>query len=250
MTDSVESALEALRRQQTVRGLLETACRELTEGLDASACMISRVVGDLLVSLVEFSRSDRAPGIGHEYLIPDYPLTQEVITSGEPRAVSLKDEAPDEDEAALLRELVTVVAPYRASTQGSLRLWRKAGACWVAVAGPWSAWLGQRGTSTHKREADRTTPAGAFGFLPTTYGLAPDPGVRYRYHRIVCGDWWVEDSRSPWYNRFKHVRCGSSPPFRVTSAMSQCRMPQASGRYAAGSMLKIIPGSSTSSDRG
>ena len=105
MTDSVESALEALRRQQTVRGLLETACRELTEGLDASACMISRVVGDLLVSLVEFSRSDRAPGIGHEYLIPDYPLTQEVIASGEPRAVSLKDEAPDEDEAALLREL-------------------------------------------------------------------------------------------------------------------------------------------------
>ena len=115
------------------------------------------------------------------------------------------------------RELVTVVAPYRASTQGSLRLWRKAGACWVAVAGPWSAWLGQRGTSTHKREADRTTPAGAFGFLPTMYGLAPDPGVRYRYHRIACGDWWVEDSRSPWYNRFKHVRCGSSPPFRVTS---------------------------------
>jgi L,D-peptidoglycan transpeptidase YkuD (ErfK/YbiS/YcfS/YnhG family) len=49
------------------------------------------------------------------------------------------------------------------------------------------------------------------------YGIAPRPGVRYRYHRIVCGDWWVEDPRSPWYNRFKHVRCGSAPPFRVTS---------------------------------
>src|SRR5437763_15204075 len=58
-------------------------------------------------------------------------------------------------------QLVTVVAPYRASTQGTLELWQKSGGCWRA------------------------------------------------YHRIVCGDWWVEDSRSPWYNRFHHVPCGS-----------------------------------------
>jgi len=49
------------------------------------------------------------------------------------------------------------------------------------------------------------------------YGIATNPGVHYRYHRIACGDWWVEDPRSPWYNRFRHVRCGSKPPFRVTS---------------------------------
>jgi len=46
--------------------------------------------------------------------------------------------------------------------------------------------------------------------------VAPNPGVRYPYHRIVCGDWWVEDSRSPHYNRFHHVRCGTRPSFRVT----------------------------------
>jgi L,D-peptidoglycan transpeptidase YkuD (ErfK/YbiS/YcfS/YnhG family) len=49
------------------------------------------------------------------------------------------------------------------------------------------------------------------------YGVAANPGVRYAYHRIVCGDWWVEDARSPYYNRFHHVRCGARPPFRVTS---------------------------------
>ena len=49
------------------------------------------------------------------------------------------------------------------------------------------------------------------------YGLAPNPGARYAYHRIVCGDWWVEDPRSPYYNRFHHVRCGARPPFRVKS---------------------------------
>jgi L,D-peptidoglycan transpeptidase YkuD (ErfK/YbiS/YcfS/YnhG family) len=114
-------------------------------------------------------------------------------------------------------QLVTVVAPRRTSTQGALQLWRKTGGCWRPLAGPWTAWLGRRGVSSHKREGDRTTPAGAFGFLPVMYGIAANPDVHYRYHRVVCGDWWVEDSRSPWYNRFRHVRCGSSPPFRVTS---------------------------------
>jgi L,D-peptidoglycan transpeptidase YkuD (ErfK/YbiS/YcfS/YnhG family) len=114
-------------------------------------------------------------------------------------------------------QLVTVVSPYRASTQGTLQAWRKRGGCWRAAAGPWTAWLGRHGISTHKREGDRTTPSGAFGFLPTMYGIAANPGVHYPYRRLVCGDWWVEDPRSPWYNRFRHVRCGSSPPFRVTS---------------------------------
>lgn len=115
------------------------------------------------------------------------------------------------------QQLVTVVAARRASTQGTLRLWRKAGRCWRAFAGPWTAWLGQRGVSASKREGDRTTPAGVFGFGRVMYGIAPSPGVRYAYHRIACGDWWVEDPSSPYYNRFRHVLCGSSPPFRVTS---------------------------------
>jgi L,D-peptidoglycan transpeptidase YkuD (ErfK/YbiS/YcfS/YnhG family) len=115
------------------------------------------------------------------------------------------------------QQLVSVVAQRASSTQGTLQLWGKTAGCWHALAGPWTAWVGQRGVSTHKREGDRTTPAGAFGFLPVMYGLAANPGLHFRYHRIVCGDWWVEDSRSPWYNRFRHVRCGSKPPFRVTS---------------------------------
>jgi L,D-peptidoglycan transpeptidase YkuD (ErfK/YbiS/YcfS/YnhG family) len=119
-------------------------------------------------------------------------------------------------------QLVTVVAPTRASTQGALQIWRKAGGCWRPAGGPWTAWLGERGVSDHKREGDRTTPTGAFGFQPVMFGIAPNPGVHYRYHRIVCGDWWVEDSRSRWYNSFRHVPCGSKPPFRVKSeAMSR-----------------------------
>lgn len=114
-------------------------------------------------------------------------------------------------------QLVTVASVRNTSKSGMLRAWEKRGECWVQVAGPWPAWLGQRGISEHKREGDRTTPSGAFGFQRVMYGLATNPSVRYRYHRIVCGDWWVEDSRSPSYNQFRHVRCGSRPPFRITS---------------------------------
>jgi L,D-peptidoglycan transpeptidase YkuD (ErfK/YbiS/YcfS/YnhG family) len=114
-------------------------------------------------------------------------------------------------------QLITVVAPRGRSTTGTLRLWRLRGECWVSVDGPWTAHLGRNGLSENKREGDKTTPAGEFGIQPVMYGVGANPGVRYRYHRIVCGDWWVEDIRSPFYNRFHHVRCGTKPSFRVTS---------------------------------
>ncbi len=140
-------------------------------------------------------------------------------------------------------QLVTVVAAQRSSTQGTLRLWRKAGRCWRPVAGPWTAWLGRRGVSAHKREGDRTTPAGRFGFGRVIYGIAPSPRVRYAYHRIVCGDWWVEDPSSPHYNRFRHVPCGSSPPFRVTSE-DLSRSPTAYRHFAviAYNTQPVVPG--------
>jgi L,D-peptidoglycan transpeptidase YkuD (ErfK/YbiS/YcfS/YnhG family) len=115
------------------------------------------------------------------------------------------------------RQLVTVASLRPSSQTGAARIWEKRGDCWARVAGPWTAWLGIRGISEHKREGDLKTPSGAFGVQPVMYGVGPNPGVRYRYHRVVCGDWWVEDPRSPFYNRFRHVRCGASPPFRTTS---------------------------------
>jgi hypothetical protein len=104
--DRVEEVTEALGAQTTIRGVLETACHGLLETLDATACEISRVVGDLLVGLVELSPDDgRRLDLGHEYLISEYPLTQEVIERGEARTVSLREEAPEPNEAQLLQKL-------------------------------------------------------------------------------------------------------------------------------------------------
>jgi L,D-peptidoglycan transpeptidase YkuD (ErfK/YbiS/YcfS/YnhG family) len=141
------------------------------------------------------------------------------------------------------RQLVTVVTRQRFSTSARLRLWRKAGSCWRPVDGPWSAWVGGRGVSATKREGDRTTPAGAFGFGRVMYGVRRNPGVRFPYRRVVCGDWWVEDSRSPYYNQFRHVPCGTQPPFRITSE-DLSRSPTAYRHFAviAYNMNPVVPG--------
>jgi GAF domain-containing protein len=101
-----EQAVETLSRQKSVQGLLSTTCRELVELLDAEACSISRVVGDLLVGLEEHARAPRRPlEVSHEYLISDFPVTQQVVEQREARLVSLLDEEPEANEAALLEKL-------------------------------------------------------------------------------------------------------------------------------------------------
>jgi L,D-peptidoglycan transpeptidase YkuD (ErfK/YbiS/YcfS/YnhG family) len=65
----------------------------------------------------------------------------------------------------------------------------------------------------HKSEGDGSTPTGTYSIGALMYGVAANPGVAFGYHRLSCGDWWDEAPSSPMYNRFVHVRCGTSPPF-------------------------------------
>jgi L,D-peptidoglycan transpeptidase YkuD (ErfK/YbiS/YcfS/YnhG family) len=114
-------------------------------------------------------------------------------------------------------QLITVEATRYKTTAASLRLWSRERGCWVPVAGPWTARVGWNGLADRRREGDGTTPTGVYTIGRVMYGNAPNPGVRYRYRRLVCGDWWNEDPRSPTYNTFQHIRCGARPPFRVTT---------------------------------
>jgi L,D-peptidoglycan transpeptidase YkuD (ErfK/YbiS/YcfS/YnhG family) len=120
-------------------------------------------------------------------------------------------------EAHAAGQLITVEAERFKTTAASVRLWARRSGCWIPVAGPWTARVGRNGLAERRREGDGTTPAGVFTLGPVMYGNAPDPGVRYRYRRLVCGDWWNEDPASPTYNTFQHVRCGTRPPFRTTT---------------------------------
>jgi len=104
---------------------------------------------------------------------------------------------------------IVVVAPDARSTVASLSYLE----CGRRVFGPWRARVGYAGVSAHHREGDGTTPLGTYAIGPTVYGLEPRPPLHLRYHRLVCGDWWDEDPRSPAYNTFRHVPCGTPPPF-------------------------------------
>lgn len=161
-------------------------------------------------------------------------------SGGAPCPQTLANQLADTGSAT---QLVTVASLRTSSQTGAVRVWEQRGDCWAQVAGPWTGWLGIRGISEHKREGDLKTPSGAFGIQPVMFGLAPNPGVRYRYHRIVCGDWWVEDPASPYYNRFRHVPCGSRPPFRTTSE-DMSRSPTAYQHLAviAYNTSPVVPG--------
>ena len=114
---------------------------------------------------------------------------------------------------ASAQQLVTVEAKVARTTYASLRTWHRKDGCWVGSGGPYVARLGKSGLSANRREGDGTTPAGTFRIGRTMYGNAPNPGVRFPYHRLRCGDWWDEDPTSPTYNSFQHVHCGTTPPF-------------------------------------
>ena len=85
--------------------LLAETARELVDRLDATASSISRAIGDVLIQVTEYAPDGRTLLIGAGYLVPDYPLTQIVLASREPRAMTLADADVDPAEARVLRAL-------------------------------------------------------------------------------------------------------------------------------------------------
>jgi len=102
---SVTAAAQQLRAASSIPELLGATARSFIDVLGAPACTISRVIGDLLVDLVQQQRSGKPARLGHGYLISDYPLTRAVIETREPRTVYAEDADADPAETALLGEL-------------------------------------------------------------------------------------------------------------------------------------------------
>jgi putative nucleotidyltransferase with HDIG domain len=95
-----------LNEETTTEALLAAACRELAALLDATACAISRVDGELLLEVASFwPERNGSPFSEYSYLLEDYPLTRVVLESRRARAVSLADERAETSELFVLREL-------------------------------------------------------------------------------------------------------------------------------------------------
>jgi GAF domain-containing protein len=101
----VAAAAARLGSEQSVAALLPATARAFAEVLDAPACTISRVIGDLLVDLIQHVEDGKPDRLGHGYLISDFPLTRTVIEEREPLTVYVGDPNADAKEIGLLNEL-------------------------------------------------------------------------------------------------------------------------------------------------
>jgi GAF domain len=85
--------------------LLDEMNRELVEHLPADASSVSRVIGDLILLVSECPPEGQTLQMGQGYLMPDYPATKSVLTTGTPYAMTLEDVDADPAEARVLEEL-------------------------------------------------------------------------------------------------------------------------------------------------
>jgi L,D-peptidoglycan transpeptidase YkuD (ErfK/YbiS/YcfS/YnhG family) len=139
-------------------------------------------------------------------------------------------------------QLITVSGATDSATVATVTLWQRHGDCWQAAGGPWIGFVGSSGFSDHKRESDGTTPTGIYGIGPVVYGNAPDPGVRYLYHHLACGDWWDENPTSPEYNTFQHVPCGVNPFGGASEALWTETAPYQSFAVIEYNTSPVVPG--------
>ncbi|MBT8043483.1 MAG: hypothetical protein KJO79_00915 [Verrucomicrobiae bacterium] len=101
------------------------------------------------------------------------------------------------------------------SSHVTLSVYEKQGRQWQLIGQPWKGRLGRNGlawghglhpkvksNAPQKREGDGRAPAGIFK-VGGAYGYAPriTHHPRLQYRKITPMDLWVEDSRSPYYNR-------------------------------------------------
>ena len=87
-----------------IADMLAATARELCELVNADACAISRVVGDVVILVVEHAPG-RSLQLGQGYLVPDYPKTRDVLHERTAYRLTLDDPAADPAEASVVREL-------------------------------------------------------------------------------------------------------------------------------------------------
>lgn len=80
-------------------------CSKLTREVGGIGCIVSRVIGDVLVQVAEFATDGRTFQLGRGFLVTQFPVTAAVLDDGVPRVASTDDPAPDAAETAVLEDL-------------------------------------------------------------------------------------------------------------------------------------------------
>jgi diguanylate cyclase (GGDEF)-like protein len=99
------TAARAIEAEQTAEAVCSRLCKSLVFVVGATGCSASRVVGDYVVDATEHALREISLGDEAAYRIADFPLTAEVLRTGQSRAVSFVEGAVDPAEAFILRDL-------------------------------------------------------------------------------------------------------------------------------------------------
>jgi GAF domain-containing protein len=107
LTEGVDSASHgpSFAAAASVWDLTGRLCEALVADLDGVGCIVSRVIGDVLVQVAEHARDGRSFQLGRGFLISQFPATEAVLRTGAPCAVSVADEHPDPAEIGVLDDL-------------------------------------------------------------------------------------------------------------------------------------------------
>jgi L,D-peptidoglycan transpeptidase YkuD (ErfK/YbiS/YcfS/YnhG family) len=111
-----------------------------------------------------------------------------------------------------LREgtMQVVTVNHGRGVRARVSLWRLTGERWRRQLTTADGRTGYGGLVRGDRrvQGTGTTPLGTYG-LPSTFGTHDaDPRARLPHHWIRRGDHWVQDNRSPFYNRLRNQRQG------------------------------------------
>lgn len=124
-----------------------------------------------------------------------------------------------------VKQLVVSIAPDWDSNRGTLELFERTDRGWKPVMTPWPVLYGKNGLvwgrgvlgssepGPHKMERDGRAPAGAFRIGKIyTYDHALPTGAKYPYRTVTESDAWVDDVKSPDYNRHLVIPDSKNPP--------------------------------------
>jgi GAF domain-containing protein len=103
--EALAQASAAVARAEAVPELLSLAAGAAANLVGGKACAVSRIVGDVLVSVAEHTPSGRSLSLGQGFLVSDFPLTREVIERRRIEVLSVADEDADPAETELLKAL-------------------------------------------------------------------------------------------------------------------------------------------------
>lgn len=105
LLEKTAEAAAAIWSEAGAEGALRRLAQGLTFVIGATGCVVSRVDGRNLVDVVSHALRDIDMGDQVAYRIEDFPVTEDVLESGRPRAISFLDDDLDRGEAFVLREL-------------------------------------------------------------------------------------------------------------------------------------------------